>query len=128
MINMNSPEIAPRHDASNDPAACCGGGSSRLDHNEAIALAGQLSAIADPVRIQMLSIIASSATGEVCACDFVEPIGKAQPTISHHLKVLNEAGLVAGDKRGRWIWYRLTPGSIDNVISTLVDAVADASS
>jgi ArsR family transcriptional regulator len=119
MINMTKPSLT------NIDGACCGGGASRLDPSEATALAGQLSAIADPVRIQMLSIIASSATGEVCACDFVEPIGKSQPTISHHLKVLNEAGLVAGDKRGRWIWYRLAPGSIDDVISTLVDAVAD---
>jgi ArsR family transcriptional regulator len=128
MIDMTNPGIISSKDASDDPVACCGGGSSRLDHNEATALAGQLSAIADPVRIQMLSIIASSATGEVCACDFVEPIGKSQPTISHHLKVLNAAGIVAGDKRGRWIWYRLAPGSIDDVVSTLVDAVADTPS
>lgn len=90
-------------------------------------LAGELSALADPVRIQMLSILASSATGEVCACDFVEPIGKAQPTVSHHLKVLNEAGLVTGDKRGRWIWYRLAPGALDDIVRTLVDAVAQDS-
>ena len=105
-------------------AACCGG-TPRLDLEAARRLADQLSAIADPVRIQMLSIMASSATGEVCACDFVEPIGKSQPTISHHLKVLNEAGLISGDKRGRWIWYRRAPGAIDEVVRALLDAVAD---
>jgi ArsR family transcriptional regulator len=128
MIDMTKPGTTSSKDANTDNDACCGGGSSRLDHNEATVLAGQLSAIADPVRIQMLSIIASSGTGEVCACDFVGPIGKSQPTISHHLKVLNEAGLIAGDKRGRWIWYRLAPGSIHDVINTLVDAVTDISS
>lgn len=109
-----------------ESTACCGGGMSRLDLDEATALANQLSAIADPVRLQMLSIIASSTSGEVCACDFVGPIGKSQPTVSHHLKVLTEAGLVAGDKRGRWVWYRLSPGSVDEVVRTLVDAVPDA--
>ncbi|MDG1187070.1 MAG: metalloregulator ArsR/SmtB family transcription factor, partial [Ilumatobacter sp.] len=58
----------------------------------------------------------------VCACDFVEPIGKSQPTISHHLKVLSNAGLVSGDKRGRWIWYRLNRNSIDGIISGLTSA------
>ena len=99
-----------------------GNGVSRLNLDEAKTLADQLGAIADPARIQMLSIIATSATGEVCACDFVEPIGKSQPTISHHLKVLSNAGLVSGDKRGRWIWYRLNRNSIDGIISSLTSA------
>lgn len=104
-------------------AACCNGGTSRLDTKQAAALAAQLSALADPVRIQMLSIIASASSGEVCACDFVDPIGKSQPTISHHLKVLNEAGLVSGDKRGRWIWYQLAPGAVDGIVDTLITAL-----
>ena len=128
MTNMTNMTNMTKPVPTNTDAPCCGGGVSRLDLSDATALAVQLSAIADPVRIQMLSIIASSATGEVCACDFVEPIGKSQPTISHHLKVLNKAGLVAGDKRGRWIWYRLSPGSIDGVISSLSGAIADSPS
>ncbi len=116
----NSPETKTER------SACCGGGTSRLDSDAATALANHLSALADPVRIQMLSIIASSATGEVCACDFVEPIGKSQPTVSHHLKVLNEAGLIAGEKRGRWIWYRRAPGALDDIMRTLVEAISDA--
>lgn len=122
MTNMTKPV------PTNTVAPCCGGGVSRIDLSDATALGVQLSAIADPVRIQMLSIIASSASGEVCDCDFVEPIGKSQPTISHHLKVLYKAGLVAGNKRGRWIWYRLSPGSIDGVISSLKSAIADSPS
>lgn len=124
MINMTNSSMA----SANEAGACCGGGSSRLDLDEATALAQQLSAIADPVRLQMLSIIASSATGEVCACDFVEPIGKSQPTVSHHLKVLNEAGLITGDKRGRWVWYRRSLGAIDDVVHALLVATTDHSS
>lgn len=101
---------------------------SRLDALQASELATRLSALADPVRLQMLSIIASSSTGEVCACDFVDPIGKSQPTVSHHLKVLAEAGLVTGDKRGRWVWYALATGAVENIVNELSSAVADSSS
>ena len=65
------------------------------------------SALADPVRLRVLSILAASPEGEVCVCDFVEPLGKSQPTVSHHLKILSEAGLVQGDRRGKWVWYSL---------------------
>lgn len=85
-------------------------------------LAARLAALADPVRLQMLSIIASSDSGEVCACDFVGPIDKSQPTVSHHLRVLSDAGLVSGEKRGRWVWYRLAPDGIDGVVTTLGEA------
>lgn len=64
-------------------------------------------ALSDPVRLRLLSLIA--AEGEICACDLVEPVGKSQPTVSHHLKVLHEAGLVERDRRGTWLWYRVVP-------------------
>ena len=64
-------------------------------------------ALADPVRLRVLSMLAAADGGEVCVCDFVEPLGKSQPTISHHLKVLSDAGLVHGDRRGKWVWYSL---------------------
>ena len=76
------------------------------------------------MRLQILSIISRAPTGEVCACDFVEPIGKSQPTISHHLKVLAEAGLIDGDKRGRWVWYRLRPDRVSDLIASLGDNVS----
>ena len=63
------------------------------------------SALADPVRLRVLSILAASPEGEVCVCDLVGPLGKSQPTISHHMKILSEAGLVQGDRRGKWVWY-----------------------
>ena len=75
----------------------------------AAELARGFAALADPARLRILSLLASAEAGEVCACDLVAPVGRAQPTVSHHLKVLSEAGLVVGDKRGRWIWYRVVP-------------------
>ncbi len=78
-----------------------------LDTTDAAKLANGFSALADPVRLRVLSILAASPEGEVCVCDFVEPLAKSQPTVSHHLKVLSEAGLVHGDRRGKWVWYSL---------------------
>ncbi len=102
-----------------DPEACCGGATNWIDSSRANALARRLAAAADPIRLQVLSVIANAPGGEVCACDFVEPLGKSQPTISHHLKVLSEAGIVEGDRRGRWIWYRLTPAGLDDLAGAL---------
>ena len=84
-------------------------GEAPLSEANAAELARGFAALADPARLRILSLLASAVAGEVCACDLVAPVGRAQPTVSHHLKVLSEAGLVVGDKRGRWIWYRLLP-------------------
>jgi ArsR family transcriptional regulator, arsenate/arsenite/antimonite-responsive transcriptional repressor len=82
-----------------------------LTEAESAALASGFAALADPGRLRLLSMIADRP--EVCACALVEPLGKSQPTVSHHLKVLTDAGLITGDKRGRWIWYRLLPDRLD---------------
>jgi ArsR family transcriptional regulator len=75
---------------------------------DAELLAGWLGVLSDPTRLRLLSLIA--AAGEACAaCDLVEPLGVSQPTVSHHLKVLREAGLVDSHKRGRWVYYRPVP-------------------
>lgn len=86
--------------------------SAPLDATEAAELATGFSALADPVRLRVLSMLADATDGEVCVCDFVDPLGKSQPTISHHLKILSEAGLVQGEKRGRWVWYSLNPARL----------------
>jgi ArsR family transcriptional regulator len=86
---------------------CCPSVLAPLDASEAASLARGFTALSDPVRLRVLSMLADSASGEVCVCDFVDPLGKSQPTISHHLKVLSEAGLVRGDRRGKWVWYSL---------------------
>jgi ArsR family transcriptional regulator len=78
-----------------------------LDAGDAAALATGFSALSDPVRLRVLSILAAAPEGEVCVCEFVEPLGRSQPTISHHMRILSEAGLVQGDRRGKWVWYSL---------------------
>jgi ArsR family transcriptional regulator len=80
---------------------------------EAVSLARTLSALADPVRIQVLSIVASR--GEICSCDLIGPLAKSQPTISHHTTILANAGILIGEKRGRWTWWRVAPESLDHV-------------
>ena len=86
------------------PEACCTPvTASPLADVDAVALADLYAALADPVRLKLLSLIAAS--GEMCSCDLVEPLAKSQPTVSHHTKILAEAGLIAGDKRGRWVYW-----------------------
>ncbi|HMC51562.1 MAG TPA: metalloregulator ArsR/SmtB family transcription factor [Acidimicrobiales bacterium] len=82
---------------------------SPLEEDQAAELARGFAALADAARLQILSILATSPAGEVCVCEFVGPLGRSQPTVSHHLKVLGDAGLVEGDRRGKWVWYRLVP-------------------
>jgi ArsR family transcriptional regulator len=78
-----------------------------LDASQAAELARGFTALADPVRLRLLSILAAAPEGEVCVCHLVAPLEKSQPTISHHLKILSDAGLVRGDRRGKWVWYSL---------------------
>lgn len=78
-----------------------------LSDEEAEDLAAAFKVLADPVRLRLLSMIAS--TEEACACDLVEPLERSQPTISHHLSVLTEAGLLTREKRGKWAFYRVVP-------------------
>jgi ArsR family transcriptional regulator len=79
-----------------------------LDAQEAEEMAQALRVIADPTRLRVLSILASAKDQEGCVCDLTEPLGVGQPTVSHHLKVLSDAGLVTREQRGRWAFYRLS--------------------
>ena len=91
---------------------CCGSVlSAPLSEPDAELLARGFAALADPVRLRLLSLIA--AGDEVCSCDFLQPLGKSQPTISHHTKALTEAGLITGEKRGRWVYWRVIPERLD---------------
>jgi ArsR family transcriptional regulator, arsenate/arsenite/antimonite-responsive transcriptional repressor len=78
-----------------------------LGEDEADELARLFAALADPVRLRLLSLVA--AAGEVCSCDLEDPLGKSQPTISHHTKALADAGLITGEKRGRWMIWKIVP-------------------
>ncbi|MGY1601143.1 metalloregulator ArsR/SmtB family transcription factor [Geodermatophilus sp. SYSU D00815] len=94
--------------------ACCAPlASVLLGEQEAQTLARQFAALADPVRLRIVSLLATAEEGVVCACDLVEPVGKSQPTVSHHLKVLVEAGLVTSQRRGRNNWYGVVPAALE---------------
>jgi ArsR family transcriptional regulator len=103
---------------------CCAPlASEPLDRSQADQLAAWFRVLGDPARLQLLSVIAS--LGEACAaCDLVEPIGVSQPTVSHHLKVLFEAGLVEREKRGRWVYYRAVPDRLAVLGRALSEEVA----
>ena len=92
--------------------SCCPSlASTPLTEADAEIVARAFAALGDPVRVRLLSIIAS--TDEICSCDVQEPLGKSQPTVSHHTKVLAEAGLITGQKRGKWTYWRVTPGRLE---------------
>jgi ArsR family transcriptional regulator len=78
-----------------------------LSLDEAAELAPVIAALGDPVRLRLLSLVA--AQGEVCSCSLEVPLGRSQPTVSHHTRVLAEAGLIVGDRRGKWMWWRVVP-------------------
>ncbi len=86
-----------------------------LPETDAAELARRFAALADPVRLRLLSLLATSADGAVCACDLVEPVGKSQPTVSHHLRILREAGLVTSEKRGTNVWYAAVPAALEDL-------------
>lgn len=99
-----------RHAEPDAPAAdrCCPSLlAAPIGADQADELAAAFAALADPVRLRLLSLV--SDAGEICSCDLREPLGKSQPTISHHTKALSEAGLIVGEKRGRWVWWSVVP-------------------
>jgi len=106
-----------------DAAACCAPLTrDAMTQPQADDLAKSLKAIADPARLRLISIIAASAGQEACVCDLTEPLNIGQPTVSHHLKVLTDAGFVTRSKRGTWAYYKLVPGALDALARLLVTA------
>jgi ArsR family transcriptional regulator len=96
--------------------ACCSPVTgSTMSAEDADRTARTLKALADPARLRLLSIIAAHDGGEACVCDLTEPVGLSQPTVSHHLKVLTEAGFVTREKRGVWAYYTVVPGAVDDL-------------
>lgn len=92
------------------PSTCCTPLlAGRLGKADAAALARAFKAVADPARLRLLSLLAAQPSAETCVCYLTEPLGLSQPTVSHHLKVLFDAGLVDRERRGTWIFYRIVP-------------------
>lgn len=88
-------------------------------------LADRFKVLGDPARLRLLSLIAA-APGGACTCDLVEPLGRSQPTVSHHLKALREAGLIEGERVGTWVWYRVVPERLEALRGALAPPVATA--
>ncbi|MCH7789576.1 MAG: helix-turn-helix transcriptional regulator [Acidobacteria bacterium] len=95
-----------------------------LDDQAAGDLAEIFKALADPTRLRLISLIASSPNAEACACDLAAPVGRSQPTVSHHLSQLVAAGLLEREQRGKWAWFRLD----DDRVAAIADALTPAGS
>ena len=122
LVTLTTPgNLATRDALASDPTAgadaCCGTLTTdeAMGREQAEATAYLLKAVADPVRLQLLSLIRSSKGQEACVCDLTPAVGLSQPTVSHHLKVLTEAGLVTRERRGTWAWFRLAPTRLDDL-------------
>jgi ArsR family transcriptional regulator, arsenate/arsenite/antimonite-responsive transcriptional repressor len=101
--------------------ACCGPLTTEtISAEDAEKTAVLFKALADPTRLRLISIVAASEGEEACVCDLTEPIGLSQPTVSHHLKILMDAGYLTRSKRGTWAYYKLVPGSLDRLSQVLV--------
>jgi ArsR family transcriptional regulator len=120
LVNMRVVRMVKESAALVTAEQCCPSVlAAPLDDAQAALLAKGFAALADPARLRVLSILAAAPAGEVCVCEFVEPLGKSQPTVSHHLRVLGDAGLVTGDRRGKWVWYSLVPERLAELRSAL---------
>jgi len=116
---MTFTRIQPVADAT---ARCAPLTREAMSASQADAVARSLKAIADPARLRIISIVAAAKGQEACVCDLTEPIGLSQPTVSHHLKILTDAGFLSRSKRGSWAFYRLVPGALDSLARLLVTA------
>lgn len=115
-MHMTVAEMVPLQDLQ----ACCSPITREpIGATNAQSLATTLKALADPARLRILSMVAAHEDREACVCDLTDPLGLAQPTVSHHLRVLVEAGFLTRSKRGTWAYYRLVPGSLDSVAGLL---------
>jgi ArsR family transcriptional regulator len=91
-----------------------------LDERAANQLAEVFKALADPARLRLVSLVATTPGGEVCACDLPAFLGRSQPTVSHHLSLLVRAGVFEREQRGKWAWFRLRPGALASIAGQLI--------
>lgn len=125
MFAMSDPTPAPAAAPPSEPALCCAPLlAGALDEAGAEQLAAVLKALADPIRLRLVSAVAASPTGELCACDLPELLGRSQPTMSHHLSILTRAGILERTQRGKWAWFRLDESQLVAVARLLNPAAA----
>src|SRR5687767_13586714 len=116
------PHMATRTNAPLSRVDCCEPGiASPLSRADAEPIAHLLKAVADPTRLQLLSIIKASPSGQACVCDLTEPVGLSQPTVSHHLKVLTDAGILEREQRGTWAWFSINHERLTRIATTFGD-------
>jgi len=123
LVAMTTTSTVSRHlnsepgtDLSADLFGCCSPGvGGVMEQGAAERLAGALKALAEPTRLRLLSLVAAQSGGEACICDLTAPVALSQPTVSHHMRVLVDAGLLDREQRGKWAYYRLVPGALDAV-------------
>ncbi|MGW5735924.1 MULTISPECIES: ArsR/SmtB family transcription factor [Streptomyces] len=108
-----------------DECGCCPALlAAPMDQDQAVQLAKVFKALGDPVRLRLLSMIASREGGEICVCELTPAFDLSQPTISHHLKLLKQAGLIDSERRGTWVYYRLLPATTDKLAAVLARRAA----
>ncbi|MCA5891839.1 metalloregulator ArsR/SmtB family transcription factor [Isoptericola sp. NEAU-Y5] len=105
-----------------DGGCCAPALTQAVEPGVAQELARSFKALGDPARVQLLAIVATQPGAEACVCDLTEPVGLSQPTVSHHLKVLVEAGLLEREQRGRWAYFSLAPGALAGLVASLSTA------
>jgi len=119
-IHFDECEYVGMSDTPSEAEFCCTAlGSTPLDEASAADLAAVLKALADPVRLRLVSIVAAATGGEVCACDLPALVDRSQPTVSHHLSQLVGAGILDREQRGKWAWFRLHSGALESVRNAL---------
>lgn len=106
--------------SSDDTSTCCSTAAAEaLTAEQAESIARTFKALGDPTRVRLLSLIAASRDGEACICDLTAPVGLTQPTVSHHMKLLVDAGLATREQRGRWAYFRVVTDALDTAAQTL---------
>lgn len=117
-----------RIDGMAEALVCCSPlGREPISAAGAVELAGMLKALADPARLRLLSLIQSHEDGEACVCELTEPLGLSQPTVSHHLKVLHDAGLISRRKKATWVYYRAVPERLAALAEVITPVAVPAS-
>ncbi len=103
-----------------EAVACCAPLTAEvLAEPDAALLAKQFAALADPIRLRLVSLLATAEGGAICVCDLTEPVGRTQGTVSHHLRILVESGLATSEKRGRNVWYAVVPAALEALRAAL---------
>ena len=118
MTTISEPRTA---DPVDEGPCCVPSGAPAMSAERAEELSKQFKAIADPNRLRLVSLISSSADNEACVCDLTEPLNLGQPTVSHHLKVLVDAGILHREKRGVWAYFSIVPGALDSLAGVLTE-------